>query len=222
MAPHRDHTKSNIHVTNNGTRVFDAGADSAPMVVVYRGLGPEAGADYNYDTASWILQQIIAAIPKDTLEKIIFAVADDYTQPCKTCIQEATELVSKRNGTISSYSICGFSKGGAPLYKNLQLKDWKIVGLIDPVTPTMESMADSVVDGFASRIRCVYGVTHWGKEPLAKKLPKDYTKSERGYTKTKEFYDHLKDLKVTIIDADSDGHSDTPGIFFKNYGSAFL
>jgi hypothetical protein len=46
-----------VHVTKNKTRVLDPGVPSAPMVVVYRGLGPETGKDYAYDTADWMIEQ---------------------------------------------------------------------------------------------------------------------------------------------------------------------
>jgi hypothetical protein len=39
----------------------------------------------------------------------------------------------------------------------------------------------------------------------------------------RDFYDHLKALKVDMIDAtDSQGHADMPAVFFKKYGSSFL
>ena len=59
-----------VQVTKNKTRVLDPGAASAPMVVVYRGLGPETGKDYAYDTADWIIEQIKKAIPKESLEEV--------------------------------------------------------------------------------------------------------------------------------------------------------
>ncbi len=211
-----------VHVTENKTRVFDPGAASAPMVVVYRGLGPESGKSYDYDTADWMIAQITKAIPKESLNKIIFAVPDDYNQDCEKCIQQAKKVIDKRKGHISFYSICGFSKGGAPVYKNLSRRTWQIVGLIDPVSPSMEGVSDKVVNDYASKIRCVYGVSHWGTQPRKDKLPKDYNKNERVYTKTKDFYDQLKALKVEITDGDDQGHRDMPGVFFKKYGTSFL
>ena len=210
------------HVTANKTRVLDPGADSAPMVVVYRGLGPEYAETYAYDTADWMIRQIQKAIPKETLSKIIFAVPDDYNQDCEKCIQQAKALIDKRNGKISTYSLCGFSRGGAPVYKNLTLRTWKILGLIDPVTPAMAKIPDTAVDDYASRIRCVYGVSHWGTKPPKDKLPKNYSKDERSHVETRDFYAHLKDLKVEMIDGDDQGHADMPGVFFKKYGSSFL
>src|SRR5271169_1544605 len=97
-----------VQITENKTRVLDPGADTAPMVVVYRGLGPETGKDYAYDTADWMITQIQNAIPKESLSKIIFAVPDDYNQDCEKCIQQAKELIDKRNGKINFYSLCGF------------------------------------------------------------------------------------------------------------------
>jgi hypothetical protein len=211
-----------VQITKNKTRVLDPGADSAPMVVVYRGLGPEFKEAYAYDTADWMVRQIQKAIPTESLSKIIFAVPDDYTQDSEKCIQEAKELVEKRNGKISSYSLCGFSKGGAPLYRNLSRRTWRILGLIDPVSPSMEGLSDKAVDDYAARIRCVYGVSHWGTEPPTDKPSKDYSKDERVYVKTRDFYAHLKALKVQMIDGDDQGHPDMPGVFFKKYGSSFL
>jgi len=213
-----------VQITKNKTRVLDPGANSAPMVVVYRGLGPETGKDYAYDTADWIIEQIKKAIPKASLNQIIFAVPDDYNQDCETCLHQAKELIDKRNGNISSYSLCGFSKGGAPLYKNLSRRTWKILGLIDPVSPSMvKGFSNAAVDKYASKIRCVYGVSHWGTRPPPGAVPKHYTKSQRGYMTIRDFYDHLKALKVDMIDAaDNQGHSDMPEVFFKKYGSSFL
>jgi hypothetical protein len=211
-----------VQVTKNKTRVLDPGADTAPMVLVFRGLGPEMGKAYAYDTADWMMTQIQNAIPNEVLNKIIFAVAYDYNQDSERCIQEAKELIDQRNGKISGYSICGFSKGGAPVYRNLARRVWKIVGLIDPVSPSMEAIQDTAVDKYASQIRCVYGVSHWGTIPPKTKAAKDYSKNERVYVKTKDFYDHLKALKVQMIDGDSQGHADMPGVFFKKFGSSFV
>jgi hypothetical protein len=213
-----------VQVTKNKTRVLEPGAASAPMVVVNRGLGPETGKDYAYDTADWIIEQIKKAIPKESLDKIIFVVPDDYNQDCETCLHQAKALIDKRNGKIISYSLCGFSKGGAPLYKNLSTKPWKILGLIDAVSPSMvKDFSNTAIDKYAPRIRCLYGVSHWGTRPPPRTLPKNYTKSQRGYVTIRDFYDHLKALKVDMIDAtDSQGHSDMPAVFFKKYGSFFL
>jgi hypothetical protein len=211
-----------VQITDNKTRVLDPGADSAPMVVVYRGLGPEFRQAYAYDTADWMISEIQRAVPKESLSKIIFAVPDDYNQDCEKCLQQAKDLIDKRKGNISSYSLCGFSKGGAPLYRNLTRRTWKILGLIDPVSPGMEGFSDKAVDDYAPRIRCVYGVSHWGTQPAKDKLPKDYSKDERGYVTIRDFYRHLKALKVQMIDGDDQSHKDMPGVFFKKYGSSFL
>jgi hypothetical protein len=77
-----------VQVTENKTRVLDPGVDSGPLVVVYRGLGPEFGKAYAYDTADWMIGQIQKAIPKESLNKIVFAVPDDYNQDCEKCIQQ--------------------------------------------------------------------------------------------------------------------------------------
>ena len=204
--------------------MLDPGADIVAMVIVYRGLGPEMGKAYAYDTADWIIEQVKKAIPKESLDKIIFAVPDDYNQDCETCLHQAKQLIDKRNGKISSYSLCGFSKGGSPVYQNLSRKPWKILGLIDAVSPSMvKGFSNTDVDKYAPRIRCIYGVSHWGTRPPPGTSPKHYTKSQRGYMTIKDFYDHLKALDVDMIDAtDNQGHADMPAVFFKKYGSSFL
>lgn len=211
-----------VQVTENKTRVLDPGADTAPMVIVYRGLGPESGKAYAYDTADWMLVQIQNAIPKEWLSKIIFAVPDDYNQDVEKCIQQAKALIDQRGGKISNYSLCGFSKGGAPVYRSLSRRAWKIVGLIDAVSPSMEALKDAVVDDYALKIRCVYGVAHWGPKPPKDKQPKDYSHGEKVYTKANDFSNHLKALKVDVIDGNDQGHADMPMVFFKRYGSTFL
>jgi hypothetical protein len=103
-----------VHVTKNKTRVLDPGVNSAPMVVVYRGLGPETGKDYAYDTADWMIEQIKKAIPNESLNRIIFAVPDDYNQDCETCLHQAKELIDKRKGNISSYPPAGSQRAVRP------------------------------------------------------------------------------------------------------------
>jgi hypothetical protein len=204
-----------MQVTANQTRVLDPAAntsqddvsfaDPAPpapdamaMVVVYRGLGPEAGHDYAWDTADFLVRQIITTVPADVLSKVIFVVPDSYTVDCAKCIKQATELIDARNGKISSYSLCGFSRGGANVYANKSLKNWKILGLIDPVTPGSSNVVDSV----AAKIRCVYNVNNWD--------PKKYKDT------VKNFRNYLKNLKVKMVEA-PDKHWDMPALFFKTY-----
>lgn len=216
---------SKVQVTKNNTLVLDAEVENAPMVVVYRGLGPEVDSDHAYDTSEWMLEQIKEALSDDLLKKIIFVVPDDYTVDLEHAIQQATALIK---GKVTTYSLCGFSQGGVPLYKNLRKRPWKIVGLIDPVSPSMvwvskdKRMENDVVDPYAKSIRCIYGVSHWGTEPAEGKDPKAYTKKERGYTTIKDFYDHLTDLGVKMIDAGKKRHPEMPEAFFEEYGSDFI
>jgi hypothetical protein len=218
QSPSEIQMANSVQVTKNKTLVLDPGADTAAMVVVYRGLGPEMGKSYAYDTAKWMMETIQKAIPQESLNKIIFAVPDDYNQDCESCIQQAKERIDQRKGKISSYSLCGFSKGGAPVYKNLSRRTWKILGLIDAVSPSMEGISDKVVDAYSSRIRCVYGVSHWGSPNSP-----PGSKEARVYKKTLDFHNHLQALKVDMIDATKQqGHRDMPEAFFKEYGSSFL
>jgi len=206
-----------VQTTENKTLVRDAEVENAPLVIVYRGLGPETGPDYAWDKAEWMMGQIEDALSDDLLKKIIFVVPDDYNQDCETCIQQATAKIKAK---VTGFSICGFSKGGAPLYNNLRLRAWKIVGLIDPVSPSMEGLDNEIVDKYASKIRCVYG--DWGDKPAEDKDPKAYTKKERVYVKKRDFHAHVKGLKGAQQVFRSEGHPQMPGIFFTKYGSAFV
>jgi len=217
-----------VQTTKNKTLVLDAEAANAPMVVVYRGLGPETGKRaYQYDTSDFIMKQIQKALSDDLLKKIIFVVPDDYNVDLETSIQQATALVK---GKITTSSLCGFSKGGAPLYKNLTKRTWKIVGLIDPVSPSMvklsndgkQRMDNGVVDPYVKSLRCIYGVDHWGTAPDKGKAPKAYTDGEVSYTKIKAFYDHLKEIGVKMIDAGNKSHAEMPRAFFEEYGPDFV
>lgn len=218
-----------VQTTANKTKVLDplAGAktfEALPMVVVYRGLGPETGPSYNWDTADWMILQIKNATPKELLSKAIFVVPDDYRVDCGTCLHQAEQLIGK-NRIISFYSLCGFSRGGECVYKYLSLRAWRILGLIDPVSPTMEGYKNDVVDKFASSIRCVYNIRNWGKPPKEGKRRESLTKGEKNYETLTTFYDHLKkDLNVKMVDAtdvrnpDTNNHADMPALFFKTYG----
>jgi hypothetical protein len=152
-------------------------------------------------------------------------VPDDYSVDLETSIQQATALIK---GKITTYSLCGFSKGGAPLYRNLTKRTWKILGLIDPVSPSMVKltkdtrMDNGVVDPYFKKIRCIYGVSHWGTPPPPGKDRKAYNGNEVSYAEIKDFYDHLKDLGVDMIDAGKKSHKEMPEAFFEQYGSSFL
>jgi hypothetical protein len=215
-----------VHTTQNKTMVFDPEVDTANVVVVYRGLGPEYKKSYSYDTAAWLLGEARSGVGKDLESKIIFVVPDDYNQDCATCIDQATKVIKTK---INRYSLCGFSKGGSQVYKNLRLKVWKILGLIDSVSPTMvkktsdgERYKDDIIDDYVSQIRCVYGVSHWGAPPPKGRKPEHYTDNDWSFVKTKNFHDHLEEIKAEMTDDDKDDHSDMPRVFFKTYGSAFV
>jgi hypothetical protein len=209
-----------VHITPNGTRVLDPGTDNATMIVLYRGLGIEAGKAYAYDTAEWLIAQVKKAVSQSVLDRMILVAPFDYNQDCEHCIQQATKLIDKRGGNITSYSLCGFSRGGQPLYKNISRRNWKILGIIDAVTPTMYGYDDDIVDDSASRIRCIYGVSHWGSPPKVTPPPNH---KKTGYEKIVDFHDHLADLGVKMTDATAQqGHSDMPKVFFENYGSDFV
>jgi len=214
-----------VYTTQNKTLVFDPEVDNANLVVAYRGLGPEYKKSYSYDTAQWLLGEARSGVGKDLESKIIFVVPDDYNQDCATCIQQAAQVIKTK---VTSYSLCGFSKGGSQVYKNLTLKTWKVLGLIDPVSPTMvkkspqERYDDDVIDDYVSKIRCVYGVSHWGVPPPKDRKPKDYTDNDWSYVKTKSFHDHLEEIKAEMTDDEKDDHSEMPRVFFKKYGSAFV
>ena len=187
--------------------------DALPMVIVYRGLGPESG--YSWDDAEWMAKEIVKATP-ELVKKVIFVVPYDYNQDCETCIQQATKLINERNGTISSYSLCGFSQGGTCVYKYVAIRDWKIVGLIDPVPPTTtldkDGKAHSVLDSVPARnIRYVYNANNWSKSKLLGGI--------------KELRNYLKKRGVDVAAADAANkagvqHPDMPGLFFKTFGGA--
>ncbi len=217
-----------IQLTANKTRVLDPLADAKtfealPMVVVYRGLGPEYKDSYRWDTADWMVLQIKNAMPKELLNKVILVVPDDYRVDCGTCLHQAEQLIGKKR-TVSFYSLCGYSRGGERVYKNLRLRAWRILGLIDAVSPTMEGYEDKVMDDFAPKIRCVYNIRNWGTPPKGGKRPVSFTKGEKKYETLTTFYNHLKDLKVKMVDAtdvrhpDANNHADMPALFFKTYG----
>ena len=209
-----------VHTTANGTKVLDPGTDRAAMIIMYRGLGIEAGKAYAYDTAEWLISQVKKSVSQSVLDQLILVAPFDYNQDCELCLQQAKKLIDKRGGKITSYSLCGFSRGGQPLYQNISRHNWTIIGLIDAVTPTMYGFDDDIVDKYSSKIRCIYGVEHWGKP---RKHPAGPHDKKTGYEKIVDFHDHLTDLKVEMMDATpQQGHSDMPGVFFQNYGSDFV
>ena len=117
--------------------VLDPESSSAPAVVVYGGL-------YSWEGA-WLAPKI----PSDLKQTAIFVLPTHYTNDCATCLRELRAEISPDK--ISSYSLCGFSRGGIDVYKYWNLETWKILGLIDPSAPTMGGYEDTVLT--ASRTR---------------------------------------------------------------------
>ena len=101
-----------VHTTANGTKVLDPGTDNAAMIILYRGLGIESGSAYAYDTAEWVISQVKKSVSQFVLDRMILVAPFDYNQDCELCLQQAKKLIDKRGGKITSYSLCGFSRGG--------------------------------------------------------------------------------------------------------------
>ena len=141
---------------------------SSPAVVVYGGLyGMEGG---------WFLSHRV--IPENLQQRLLFVLPCSFETDCQVCIREVVERVVKtQTRQITSWSICGFSAGGAQVYRNIRTtNNWgnanmndpvpKILGLIDPSPPTicLEKSGDgkpprfdnSVLDSVAYKVRgCV-------------------------------------------------------------------
>jgi hypothetical protein len=179
------------------------------MVVVYPGLGRKDDywykgklVKYDWDTAGFMVEQIKIGMPKVLMDQVIFVVPLTWDMHCATCLFEAEQLINNRGGLISRYSLCGFSRGGIQIYWHPKLRPWHILGLIDPVSPTMEGYPDNkVVDNFATRIRCVYNGNNWD---CAEKIV--------------TFYDYLTALNVETVERTDVQHRDMPALFFKTYG----
>jgi hypothetical protein len=172
--------------------VLDPELDSAPVVVVYGGL-------YGWEGA-WLINKI----PVDLKQSAIFVLPYHYETDCALCLKELRSKVS--TDKISSYSLCGYSRGGICVYQYWKLEDWKILGLIDPSAPRMYKppFADTVLDSVSTKIRCVYWVPNWGKDGYDGKIP--------------DFAQHLRDLKVKMTEK-ATPHPDMPKFFFTTYGS---
>ena len=110
-----------LHLANS--IILDPESDSAPAAVVYGGL-------YNWEGA-WLIPRI----PEDLKKNVIFVLPTHYTNDCAVCLKELRDKISPDK--ISSYSLCGYSRGGIDVYKYFRLVNWKILGLIDPSAPTM-------------------------------------------------------------------------------------
>lgn len=166
--------------------------DPAGAVVVYGGLyGWEGG---------WLINQIPVALQNS----LVFILPKHYSNSCTACLDEVDK---KLKLTISSYAICGYSRGGIEVYRNLRTKPWKILGLIDPSAPTMGGFKDTVLDGDSGKIRCVYWVPNWGKTGYDGKIP--------------NFAQHLRDKNVKIVERATE-HKVMPTFFFKEFGADLL
>ncbi|HET9902628.1 MAG TPA: hypothetical protein VFQ27_02865 [Xanthobacteraceae bacterium] len=161
----------------------------APAIVLYGGLYHLEGA--------WFVKQIPAALTAC----VAFVLPKHYTNKCTTCLDELHSQIAADD--ISSYSLCGYSRGGVEVYRYRDLKDWKIFGLIDPTAPSMGGFKDTVLDAKKDRIRCVYWVPNWGKDGYGGRIP--------------AFAQHLRDLKVDMKE-EAVGHKHMPTYFFKTYG----
>jgi hypothetical protein len=180
-----------LHTTHS--IVLDPETDSAPVAVVYGGL------------YGWEYDWLIPRLPLDLKQSVIFVLPTHYLVDCGACLKELHQKISPDR--ISSYSLCGYSRGGINVYKYLTLVDWKILGLIDPSAPQMGGFQDTVLDGAKDKIRCVYWMNNWSKA--------DY------FPKIQSFHDHLTDLKVRMTDQTPTLHSKMPTFFFETYRSDF-
>jgi len=195
-------------------------APALPLVVVYRGLGPETNWEtYGYDTAQWMIEQIVWSIPSAILDNIVFVVPNTWKEPptFKDCLAEAEDVLCKANRRISAYCLCGFSRGGEPLYNHLGDKPWSIVGLIDPVVPgdvhALNKFDIHVLDNFAEQIRGVYELDVWGESKKRHAV----------------FFDHLiDDLNADVVQQEVGTelpskliHKLMPSSFFSKYGPDF-
>ena len=172
--------------------VVDPETSPAPAVVVYGGL-------YGWE-GEWLVHEI----PPYLLAKVIFVLPRHFTNDCGACLKELHTKISPEN--ISSYSLCGYSRGGVEVYRYQNLIEWKILGLIDPTAPTMGGFQETVLDGVSDKIRCVYWVPNWGKDGYGGRIP--------------SFAQHLRDLGVKMKEQATD-HRYMPALFFGVYGSEF-
>jgi hypothetical protein len=161
-------------------------------VVVYGGL-------YGWEGA-WLIKQIPAALQS----ALLFVLPKHYTNDCAACL---AEVDTRLKIPISSYALCGYSRGGIEVYRNMNLKPWKILGLIDPSAPTLGDFTDDVLDSVSSKVRCVYWVPNWGKTGYQGRVPR--------------FAQHLRDLKVMMVEK-ATPHDVMPASFFQEFGKELL
>lgn len=174
--------------------------DWPPLVVVYGGL-------YGWE-GKWLLPKI----PTVLRQSSILVLPRHYTNDCKACLTEYFQSTSMDPDDVSSYALCGYSRGGLEVYRNARgfavsgdkRVDWKILGLIDPSPPSFGGFQDNVLDGVINKVRCVYWPPRWSS----------YGKQVENFAK------HLQDVKAKII-IDKTAHENMPTFFFQQFQSDF-
>lgn len=169
------------------------GADICPAVIVYGGL-------YHLE-GKWLLTKI----PLRLQQNIIFVLPKHFTNSCTHCLEELHAKVDPQ--AIRSYSLCSYSRGGIEVYRYATLKEWRLLGLIDPSAPTLGGFTDAALDSFVNKIRCVYWVPNWGVHGYGGRVPR--------------FAQHLRDLKVQMVEKPTH-HFEMPAFFFSEFGTDFL
>lgn len=184
-----------------------------PVVILYGGLDVSG---IGSTLGKWILDKV----PTDILKVAIVVapleagVKDSraFPYPFWGCLAEVIKLVSEDR--ISSFSLCGFSQGGIQVYQNRAAKDWKIIGLIDPVTPSMccAPAKDGLLGAPMAKIRGVYRRDNWETSPsydanyMAGLKSNGANVVEKSLKPGPEGYNHLQ----------------MPEFFFKNFLNDFL
>ena len=167
---------------------------AAPAIVLYGGLRGWQGA--------WFLNH--HKIPPTMLQNVYFILPILFTNKCKDCLDEFRAKVDPKN--VSRYSLCGYSRGAQEVYRNKDLEQWKLLGLVDPSAPTLDIFQEDVLDNYVNRTRCVFWVPNWGKDGYKGRVP--------------SYAQHLRDMKVKMVEKDVD-HADMPTFFFNQFGAEF-
>ena len=173
--------------------VTDPESSPCPAVVVYGGL-------YGWE-GEWLVHEI----PQDLLRSVIFVLPTHFTNDCNACLKELHAKIGPEK--ITSYSLCGYSRGGVEVYRYQSIVPWKILGLNDPTAPTMGGFSETVLDNVSNKIRCVYWVPNWGKDGYGGRIP--------------SFAKHLRDLKVKMLEQATQ-HRYMPSLFFSAYRTDLL
>ncbi len=168
--------------------------DAAPAVVLYGGLRNLEG--------DWFLSH--QKIPVALLQNLYFILPTRFTNKRQDCVDEFRAKVDPAN--ISRYSLCGFSRCAQEAYRNRDLEQWKMLGLIDPSAPTLDIFKDEVLDSFVGKIRCVYWTPNWGPDGYQGRVPR--------------FAQHLRDLKVKMVEK-AVAHENMPAFFFNQFAADF-